>query len=117
MDGKVRDRFAGREAFTRTHALAEVFSTLTGSRLGFRNDPDDAALVIRDLLGGLEVVELSALEVMDALGAARSRGVRGGQVHEYLHAVASRKANCETVFTLKVSDFEGLFSGLRIESP
>ncbi|NNM28354.1 MAG: PIN domain-containing protein [Akkermansiaceae bacterium] len=117
IEGEIRDRLDTTDAFTRTHALAEVFSTLTGSRLGFRVDADDAALVVRDLLGAVEVVEISPPEVMEALDEARSRGVRSGQVHDYLHAVAARKAKCDTLLTLNISDFEGLFDELVLEEP
>ncbi len=117
LDRAVRDQLVASGAVTRTHSLAEVFSTLTGSRLGFRVDADDAVRVIRDLLREIEVVELSAAEVMDALAEARSRGVRGGRVHDFLHAVAARKTNCASVVTLNQSDFEGLFKELIIKPP
>ena len=117
LDGDIRARLTvgSRDAVTRAHSLAEVFSTLTGSRLGFRVEADDAVMVIDDLLEDLDVVEVSTNEVMDALRAARSKGVRGGQVHDYLHAVAARKENCDVLVTLNRSDFEGLFDDLTIE--
>ena len=36
MEVEVRQRLLEPDQFSRKHALAEVFSTLTGSRLGFR---------------------------------------------------------------------------------
>lgn len=116
MEDTVRDRLAASEACTRTHAFAEVFSTLTGSRLGFRVDADDAAEVIRELSDEVEIVEISAHDILGALGEARSRGVRGGQVHDYLHAVAARRAGCKRLVTLNGSDFEGIFEDLTIAS-
>jgi len=114
LDPKIRRRLGDGTAVTRTHALAEVFSTLTGSRLGFRVDADDATAVIRDLLKEVELIDLSVDEVMAALAEARTRGVRGGQVHDYLHAVAARQAQCEVLITLNQADFKGLFDDLRI---
>lgn len=117
LDARIRDRVSTTEAVTRSHSAAEVFSTLTGSRLGFRVDANDASQVIRDLLTTIEVVNLPLSRVLEALDEARSRGIRGGQVHDYLHAVAAQTANCETIITLNHSDFKGLFSELKIESP
>ena len=100
LDVKVRRRLTASDAVTRTHALAEVFSTLTGSRLGFRVDADDATEVIRDLISEIKMMERSVAQTLAALSEARARGVRGGQVHDYLHAVAARKANCTSLMTL-----------------
>jgi hypothetical protein len=44
------EKLAGEEdQFTRPHTLAEMFSTLTGGRLGVRYLPDEAAALIRDI--------------------------------------------------------------------
>jgi predicted nucleic acid-binding protein len=117
LDEKVRVRLGSQPAVTRTHSLAEVFSTLTGSRLGFRVDLEDAARVIRDLLTELELVELTPTQVMEALSAARACGVRGGRVHDYLHAVTAKTATCALLLTLNGSDFHGLVPDLPIEAP
>jgi predicted nucleic acid-binding protein len=117
QDGSVRDRLDREGGVTRVHTFAEVFSTLTGGRLGFRVDPADAATLIGEIRTALEVVELDIDEVQMALGDARSKGVRGGRVHDYLHAVAAMKAGCGKVWTLNVSDFAGLFDGLDIFEP
>ncbi len=117
LDARIRRRLEEAEAVTRSHALSEVFSTLTGSRLGFRVDADDVVALLRDLLEDLRLVDLSPADIMEALAEARSRGVRGGQVHDYLHAVTARSAGCEVVLTLNEADFAGLFDELRVEVP
>ena len=117
MDMAVRQRLQGPNQFSRKHALAEVFSTLTGSRLGFRVDPADAAEIVKELADTLTFVELSVAERVDALRTAREFGVRGGRVHDFLHAVAAMKAGCELLRTLNTGDFEGLFRDGQLGLP
>lgn len=117
QDGLVRDLLDQEGGVTRVHAFAEVFSTLTGGRLGFRVDASDAATLIGEFRAELEVVELDVDELQVALGEAKSKGVRGGRVHDYLHAVAAVREGCDQVWTLNVSDFVGLFPELKAEEP
>ncbi len=117
MERRLRDRLTGEGGVTRVHSLTEVFSTLTGSRLGFRVDAADAALVVRELAECVDLVEVSSSDVLQALDEARSLGVRGGRVHDYLHAVAARLAECTTLLTLNTGDFDGLGGNLNIQEP
>ena len=86
------------------HALAEVFSTLTGGTQGLRIGADLAHRLLRDV----QAVTLDADEMMSALAHARARGVRGGAVYDYLHLVAARKAGAEALVTLDVKHFAAL---------
>lgn len=52
-----------------------------------------------------------------SLGQAKSKGVRGGRVHDYLHVVAALNSKCARVWILNDSDFAGLFDGLEIVEP
>lgn len=97
--------------------LAEIFSTLTGSRLGFRIDPASASELIAGIAASLRFVELTTDETLLALATAKSRGVRGRRIHDFLHAQAARKAGCSRLVTLNHSDFQGLDPELVIESP
>lgn len=117
QDGAVRDRLESEGGVTRVHTFAEVFSSLTGGRLGYRVDPGDAATLIGELRELLNEIELGSEEVVSALGDAKSKGVRGGRVHDFLHAVAAVKAGCDRIWTLNVSDFEGLFEALAVVEP
>jgi hypothetical protein len=62
----VRVALAKEGGFTRTHAFAEVFSTLTGGRLGFRSQPEDAAKICREMANDLECIELNSQKTLDA---------------------------------------------------
>ena len=117
MEVEVRQRLLEPDQFSRKHALAEVFSTLTGSRLGFRVDPADAAEIVKKLADRLTFVKLSVAERVVALRTAMEFGVRGGRVHDFLHAVAAMKAECELLRTLNTTDFEGLFRDGQLRLP
>src|SRR5262245_51856464 len=98
---------------TRTHSLSEVFSTLTGGRLGFKYMPDDAAELIKEITSSFEFVDLSAAETQVALSKAQKKGVRGGRIHDWIHAVAARKAGVQELLTDNISDFAGLEDGYK----
>jgi predicted nucleic acid-binding protein len=105
------------DQWTRPHALAEAFSTLTGGRLGFRYLPDDAAALLAELCQGLKYVELDAAETMLALREAQERGVRGGRIHDWLHARAAAKAKVQVLLTDNLSDFAGLEADFQLAAP
>ncbi|MEI6277947.1 MAG: PIN domain-containing protein [Verrucomicrobiae bacterium] len=113
----VRKALRKVSGFTRPHALAEVFSTLTGGRLGYRCQPDDAAKISRELASDLQFVELDEQETLHALATSRKHGVRGGQIHDYLHAIAARKAGALTIYTFNTGDFRSLGLSLTIVPP
>ncbi len=117
LDERARVALARERGVTREHGFAEVYSTLTGGRLGFRSRPEDAALLCRELAGDLDAVELGREEILTALKSARRHGVRGGQVHDFLHAVAARKAGCEKIYTLNLEDFRSLRLPTVVQAP
>lgn len=95
-----------------SHALLETFSTLTGGKLGVRVTADFAIRMLSEtVLPRVTVIELSSLEIIEALGVAQSRGVRGGGVYDYMHLVAARKANAAVIHTLNMDDFLHLRRG------
>jgi len=104
----LRIRLHQERGFTRTHTLAEVFSTLTGGNLAFRLDADEAAQTVANLATDLDFYDLTAAEVLTALKEARKKGVRGGRIHDYLHAVAAQKSGAKKLLTLDKNDFTGL---------
>lgn len=116
-DLAIASQILSADQFTRVHSLAEMFSTLTGGRLGFRFEPDKAAEMINRLTRNLNFVELSADETKQALSQARKKGVRGGQVHDWLHVVAAKKAGVKKLLTNNLSDFQSLKEGFVLASP
>jgi predicted nucleic acid-binding protein len=111
---ELRARLASQKGFSRRHALAEVFSSLTG-KAHLRLAPSEAARLLIDLADELEFVELTTEEIIKAATEAESLGVRGGRIHDLLHAVAARKSGAKILLTLDQNDFERLVPGLSIE--
>ena len=116
-DETLRERLASIGNMTRAHSFTEVFSTLTGGRLGIRYKPTEAAEMIASLREDLEVVEVTTDETIEALHSAHKKGVRGGRIHDYIHAVAASLSGSETLLTLNTKDFKGLIDGLKVVSP
>jgi hypothetical protein len=116
-DPRVEQKALEPDQWTRAHALVETFSTLTGGRLGFRYLPEDAAALIREISAGMSFVELDATETWAALEAAGKRGVRGGRVHDWLHACAAHKAKVTELLTDNLADFAGLEEGFTVSPP
>ncbi len=109
-----RRRLKESHAVTRLHTLAECFSTLTGSRLAYWYAPKDAAKLLAEIVADFEFVDLTLAEILEGLKKAQAKAVRGGRVHDWLHAVAARKAGCTILVTLNTSDFTGLEEGFKL---
>lgn len=113
-DRVLRKRLRTERGFTRTHTLAELFSALTGGRLSIRLEADAAAKVVQSLAADLDFVDLNAKEVLSAFTQAQKRGVRGGRVHDYLHARAAEKSGAKELLTTDQFDFEALTDSVSI---
>jgi len=113
-DPALEVRLITEGGYTRTHTIAEVFSTLTG-KAHIRASANDAAKTIRAMAGRMQFVNLSEDEVLDGLDKAQSLGVRGGRVHGLLHALAAVKSGADALLTLDKNDFAGLAPGLSVE--
>jgi predicted nucleic acid-binding protein len=100
------------KGLTRTHTLAEVFSTLTGKGIETaagrqRLYPDDAAALLSNL-PRLKFVDLTPGEALKALESAETHGVRGGLVHDWLHVQAAHKAEADLILTENTQHFRTL---------
>lgn len=113
---ELRATLSPKNHFTRLHTLSELFSTLTKG-VNFRYTPEDAARMIDDLALDLSFVELSKDDVLSAIKTATHLGVRGGRIHDLMHATAARKAGAATLTTLDAAGFTGLANGLHITAP
>jgi hypothetical protein len=108
------DQLKANGGITRTHTLTEVFSALTG-RMHIRFTPNFAAQTVRSLVGHLDFVDLTHSEVLKGLDKAQTNGVRGGRVHDLMHALAAKKSGAAKLLTMDRNDFHGLVPGLIIE--
>jgi predicted nucleic acid-binding protein len=116
-DHAVKERLIKEGGVTRSHSFSEIFSTLTGGRLGVRVKIEDAVKMIEGFSKLLKVVEIKSNVFLSALGQAKSKGVRGGRVYDYIHAVVAVEHGCDQIYTANVKDFVGLFDNLEIKAP
>lgn len=105
---------AAHERITRVHALAETFSTLTGGRLRDQNgdpirfDADDAAAAIAERAAKMKLVALSGEDTLRALRSAKKHGVRGGHIHDFIHARAAEAEKADKICTYNAMHFDPL---------
>jgi predicted nucleic acid-binding protein len=78
-------------------------------------DADSAVETLENLAADLSFVELTSVEMLSALKQARRRGVRGGRVHDYMHALAAEKSGAKQLLTLDRNDFRSLVDSVRVE--
>lgn len=116
-DSKIEAMALQPDQWTRPHTLSEAFSTLTGGRLGFKYAPDDAAALLKEITGKMNFIELDKKQTLAAIAQAQKFGVRGGRIHDWLHARAATKAGVAILITENVSDFVGLEEGFKLASP
>jgi predicted nucleic acid-binding protein len=103
-----------RERLTSSHALAEVFSSLSA----FYKIPNDvAAELTLGLPERLEVEPLSLADYETAIGEARKRGVMGGGIYDSLHATFARRRSAKRIITRNPGHFEHLAPDLEIIVP
>ena len=109
------DALVGNRApISAIHTLAEVFSTLTGGRLGVRLNSQAAAEFIEsNLAERLEWIGLSGADYLATLQRAHTTGVRGGAIYDLLHLAAARKAKAGRILTLNVRHFEAFEPDLK----
>src|SRR6185312_9826267 len=106
-DTKLRVSLKRGKDGTRTHSLAEIFSTLTKG-LNFHYSPADASAMIESLAGDLDLIELTPVETVSAIKSAKTQGVRGARIHDLMHAAAAQKYQASLILTLDEAGFSTL---------
>lgn len=114
INSEIRMCLHRERGVTRTHSLAGIFSAFTGGDLTIRQGADEAARTIANLAQDLDFVDLDQTEVVAALRLAHVKGLRGGRVHDYLHAVAAEKIQAEKLLTVDRGDFNEI-TAMEIE--
>jgi predicted nucleic acid-binding protein len=91
---------------TSTHAVAEVFATMTSGRLPVQFAPADAEHSIRsNILSRFEIITLSIDQYSEAMTASGRVGARGGAFFDVLHIQAARLGKAEKLLTLNDRHF------------
>lgn len=95
-----------------THAIAELFATLTALPLKPRLRPADVQRIIDDsVLKHFTCIPLGVGEYQDAMALATARNLSGGAIYDALHIVGTRKAECLILYTLNLRHFQALAPG------
>ena len=105
------------DQWTRYHTLSESFAVLTGGKLGVRYQPDDAVALLREITATFQFIDLELSEIWFALENAQKKGVRGGNVHDWLHVRAAAKAKVSELLTDNLADFVNLADGFKVIAP
>ena len=93
--------------FTSTHALAEVFATLTEGRLDLQLSPAEAAEVIEhNVVGRLNVLALTVRDYRKAISECQAAGARGGGMFDMIHLEAARRGKAQRILTTNVRHFQ-----------
>lgn len=95
-----------------THALAELFATLTAMPLKPRLLPGDVERMIREsVLAYLSVISLTSDDYREAIHLTVDRNLVSGAIYDALHLIGSRRAACEKLYTFNLRHFRSLAPG------
>lgn len=97
------------KAHLTTHALAELFATLTALPLKPRLLPHDVQRLIESsILPHFTVIPLSAADYQAAMAATASQHRSSGAIYDALHIIGARNAQCKKLLTLNLKHFNAL---------
>lgn len=96
------------EAMTSTHALAEVYATLTALPLPRRIQPGEARTLIEGLQQKLAILALSARLYDCAIARVAAQGISSGVIYDALHLGVAENAGCRRLHTYNLGDFQRL---------
>ncbi len=95
-----------------THALAELFATLTALPLKPRLLPTDVQRIVEHtVLPHFTLISLGPQDYSDALSLTVTQNLVSGAIYDALHLVGARAAGCESLYTLNLRHFRSLAPG------
>lgn len=122
-----KEGWAPSGGMTRCHSVAEWVSIQTGRGLVYRTpqgqlikrnlSPADAAREAQRLFARLTFHDLSGPQTLEAVTLAVSKEkIRGGNLHDYLHARTAEIFGAQRIVTLNVRDYS-MMTDLPLELP
>jgi predicted nucleic acid-binding protein len=81
------------------HSLAEVYSTLTRMPGKHRISGEQAMLFVGSIRERLSIIALDGDEYADALEAAATRGIVGGNIYDAMLAHCALKAKAQAIYS------------------
>ncbi|MDE0054564.1 MAG: PIN domain-containing protein [Gammaproteobacteria bacterium] len=105
--------------FCSTHALAEIYATLTALPLQRRISPDEARRLLEEtVLARLAVVPLGSADYRAVLRQVADQGLGSGAIYDALHAHCARKEGVDQILTYNLQDFERFdLEGILVAAP
>jgi predicted nucleic acid-binding protein len=100
------------KAHLTTHALAELYATLTALPLKPRLSPTDVQrLLDSSILPHFTIIALSGKAYKQAITLTAAQHLASGAIYDALHIVGARAAQCERLLTLNLKHFKALAPG------
>lgn len=100
-----RARTEGATVAVSTHALAELFATITALPTRPQHTPEDAEALIDGACSVLQVVELGTAEYRQSIGRMARLDLPSGAVYDALHVAAAEKVEAAELVTFNGKDF------------
>jgi predicted nucleic acid-binding protein len=100
------------EGHLTTHALAELFATLTALPLKPRLLPADVQRLLQtSILSHFTLIPLGPQEYQAALALTVAQNLSSGAIYDALHLIGARTAACVKLYTLNLRHFRALAPG------
>lgn len=106
-------------SFCGTHSLAELYATLTALPVKYPIQPDQALLLIEQVLSHLTPVPLSTEHYLQTLTKAASAKLTSGRIYDALLLEAAVQSKADRIYTLNLKHFRAIAPALssRILAP
>ncbi len=92
-----------------THALAELFATLTALPLRPKLLPKDVQRIVQEsILPHFTIIALEATDYQDAMTLTVAQNCTSGAIYDALHLIGARAAGCQKLFTFNLRHFQAL---------
>lgn len=95
-----------RNAACGAHTLAEVYAVISRIPGSSGQRPEQAVLILDDMLTRITPVALTAEEFMGAIRKIGSAGLSGGIIYDALLLACARKVKAKTIYTWNVRHFK-----------
>ena len=89
-----------------THALAELFATITALPTRPQHTPEDAASLIDSACQFVQVVELGTADYRQSIERMAHLDLSSGAVYDALHVAAAEKVEAAELVTFNGKDFQ-----------